>query len=128
MTTGRARGDDGVWTGRAPETQRLSRYIAELASGRGHSVLIEGEPGIGRTALLHRARLEARRTGRTTLAATAEDGHTPLRPSSKPSPGPDPSAPCCAPSRPDCSAAPSPVSPPPPPGNPIPPSPNGSST
>ncbi|WP_307834728.1 ATP-binding protein, partial [Streptomyces clavuligerus] len=80
MTTGRARGDDGVWTGRAPETQRLSRYIAELASGRGHSVLIEGEPGIGRTALLHRARLEARRTGRTTLAATAEDGHTPLRP------------------------------------------------
>ncbi|HEV2372185.1 MAG TPA: AAA family ATPase [Streptosporangiaceae bacterium] len=41
--------------GRDSETARLVRFTQELARGRGRSVLIEGEPGIGKSALVRSA-------------------------------------------------------------------------
>jgi transcriptional regulator with AAA-type ATPase domain len=42
----------GRLVGRDREVVRLRALVAELASGRGRSVWIEGEPGIGKSALL----------------------------------------------------------------------------
>jgi DNA-binding CsgD family transcriptional regulator/tetratricopeptide (TPR) repeat protein len=38
--------------GREAELGRLSGWVSELAAGQGRAVLVEGEPGIGKTALL----------------------------------------------------------------------------
>src|SRR6266545_568893 len=40
------------FVGRHDEVERLRALVEDLASGRGHVVLIEGEPGIGKSALL----------------------------------------------------------------------------
>ena len=50
----------GVLAGRADELALLDGLLRDLARGSGNAVLIEGEPGIGKTALI-----------RTALAATA---------------------------------------------------------
>jgi DNA-binding CsgD family transcriptional regulator len=42
----------GPLVGRESELSRLLRYVAEVTSGRGRAVLIEGEPGIGKSALV----------------------------------------------------------------------------
>lgn len=39
--------------GRRAECAVLDRVVAEVRSGRGRSVLIRGEPGVGKSALLH---------------------------------------------------------------------------
>jgi predicted ATPase len=39
--------------GRDAELSRLSGWVADLAAGHGHAALLYGEPGIGKTALLH---------------------------------------------------------------------------
>jgi AAA ATPase domain len=39
--------------GRDAELSRLSGWVADLAAGHGHAALLDGEPGIGKTALLH---------------------------------------------------------------------------
>ena len=44
-----------VLAGRANELALLDGYLRELARGSGKAVLIEGEPGIGKTILLHTA-------------------------------------------------------------------------
>ena len=50
---------DGVLVGRDSEMALLAGLIREVARGRGSSVLIEGEPGIGKSALVRAALTEA---------------------------------------------------------------------
>ncbi len=45
--------------GRDHEVQAIQRLIADVHAARGRSVLITGEPGIGKTALLDHARAQA---------------------------------------------------------------------
>jgi DNA-binding CsgD family transcriptional regulator/tetratricopeptide (TPR) repeat protein len=45
----------GALVGRDSETAMLVRFMTGVASGRGSSVLIEGEPGIGKSALVRAA-------------------------------------------------------------------------
>jgi len=52
---------------RAGETGDLQRALAEANRGRGAALLIEGEAGIGKTALLDEARRAARALGGTVL-------------------------------------------------------------
>ena len=49
----------GVLTGRDAEMAMLVGLVAEVAGGQGRSVLIEGEPGIGKSALVRAALAEA---------------------------------------------------------------------
>ena len=46
--------------GRAEETARLHALIADASAGRGGALILRGEPGIGKTALLRRGRPFAR--------------------------------------------------------------------
>lgn len=55
-----------VFVGREAELRLLRRLVAELRSGRGRAVLVEGEPGIGKSTLL-----------RTALATEAGQGIRP---------------------------------------------------
>ena len=41
--------------GRGPETARLDELISAAAGGRGGALVVEGEPGVGKTALLEDA-------------------------------------------------------------------------
>ncbi|HEY1823912.1 MAG TPA: AAA family ATPase [Trebonia sp.] len=45
----------GVFSGRANELALLDGYLRELTRGGGNAVLIEGEPGIGKTTLVRTA-------------------------------------------------------------------------
>src|SRR5487761_834751 len=45
----------GVLAGRADELALLDGYLRDLARGAGNAVLIEGEPGIGKTTLVRTA-------------------------------------------------------------------------
>ena len=49
----------GALVGRDSETAMLARLMREVAGGRGSSVLIEGEPGIGKSALVRAALADA---------------------------------------------------------------------
>ena len=42
----------GLFVGRDEEVGRLSELVRAVAGGRGGSVWVEGEPGIGKSALL----------------------------------------------------------------------------
>ena len=53
----------GALVGRESEMTLLTGLIKELARGRGGSVLIEGEPGIGKSALVRAAVAEAPEAG-----------------------------------------------------------------
>ena len=53
----------GALIGRESEMALLTGLIRELAKGRGSSVLIEGEPGIGKSALVRAAVAEAPEVG-----------------------------------------------------------------
>ncbi len=53
----------GALVGRDSETATLVRCMTEAARGRGSSVLIEGEPGIGKSALVRAALAEAADVG-----------------------------------------------------------------
>ncbi len=53
----------GTLVGRDSETALLVRLMKEVAGGRGSSVLIEGEPGIGKSALVRAALAEAADVG-----------------------------------------------------------------
>ncbi len=45
----------GVLAGRSEELALLDGFLRELARGSGNAVLIEGEPGIGKTSLMRTA-------------------------------------------------------------------------
>jgi DNA-binding CsgD family transcriptional regulator len=53
----------GALVGRDSELATLTGLIREVAAGRGSSVLIEGEPGIGKSALVRAALAEAPEAG-----------------------------------------------------------------
>ena len=53
----------GLLVGRDHEFTRLASCVGEATAGRGNAVLIEGEPGIGKTALVHAGCAEAVRLG-----------------------------------------------------------------
>ncbi len=70
------------FVGRDDETERLGQAIAELEQGVGSSLWLEGEPGIGRSALLATALAMAQRAGLKPAYATADalDQRFALRP------------------------------------------------
>jgi len=45
----------GALVGRDSEMAMLARLVAQVAAGQGSVVLIEGEPGIGKSALVRAA-------------------------------------------------------------------------
>ena len=59
--------------GRDDERERLGRLQADVMDGNGRSVWIEGEPGIGKSALLESFLAEAARQGCAVRDATAEE-------------------------------------------------------
>ena len=50
----------GALIGRESEMMLLTGLVREVSRGRGGSVLIEGEPGIGKSALVRAVVTEAR--------------------------------------------------------------------
>ncbi len=63
----------GVLIGRDEELDRLGRLVRGVVDGFGRSVWIDGEPGIGKSALVESALSEARRLGCQVLSATADE-------------------------------------------------------
>jgi predicted ATPase len=59
--------------GRAEELQRLETALAEAADGRGSTVLIAGEAGIGKTRLASELGERAREAGATVLSGRCID-------------------------------------------------------
>lgn len=62
-----------VLVGRRAEIAQLVSLAGQAAAGQGAAVLIEGEPGIGKTALLDEAAAECARLGMRVLRGAAED-------------------------------------------------------
>ena len=56
------------FVGRGREFEQLQACLAQLAEGRGGTVLVEGEPGIGKTRLLRELQREAHSRGLPLLA------------------------------------------------------------
>ncbi len=59
--------------GRDEELKCLRRLVAAVAAGRGGSVLVEGEPGIGKTALLSAGLDNVRESGCQLFASQADE-------------------------------------------------------
>jgi Cdc6-like AAA superfamily ATPase len=51
---------NSAFVGRAREQRRLRKLLRLASNGQGHSAMIEGEAGMGRSRLLHELALEAR--------------------------------------------------------------------
>jgi len=66
-------GRSGVFVGREPEVGLLQGLVTEVAAGRGRAVLVEGEPGIGKTVLLTAGLAEARPLGCEVLYGAADE-------------------------------------------------------
>ncbi|GAA2353867.1 LuxR family transcriptional regulator [Catellatospora methionotrophica] len=62
-----------VFVGRDPEVGRLRAMARAAAAGAGAAVLVEGEPGIGKTSLLDAAAEECGRLGMRVCRGAAED-------------------------------------------------------
>jgi tetratricopeptide (TPR) repeat protein/DNA-binding XRE family transcriptional regulator len=65
---GAVRSDPVPFVGRASEHGLLIGLIARLTTGQGHCVLIEGEPGIGKSRLMREVAAYAEERGIATLA------------------------------------------------------------
>ncbi len=63
----------GVLIGRDEELDRLQSLIADVEAGRGGSVWLDGEPGIGKSALLAAGLADAENAGCGVFAARAEE-------------------------------------------------------
>ncbi|WP_155369792.1 ATP-binding protein [Catellatospora vulcania] len=62
-----------VFVGRQRETDRLRALARQAVAGHGVAVLVEGEPGIGKTSLLDRVAADCADLGMRLLTGTAED-------------------------------------------------------
>ena len=67
--------------GREAEEDQLRKLVRAVAGGVGRAVLVEGEPGIGKTALVSAGLAEAERLGCQVLRGAADEfgGRFPLR-------------------------------------------------
>ena len=81
-STGSSAGVEPRLVGRAAELDRLAGWVSEVAAGRGLAVLVKGEPGIGKSALLSAAAGVAAEAGCTVYQGSGEElGQAfPLRP------------------------------------------------
>jgi DNA-binding NarL/FixJ family response regulator len=59
--------------GRQRQLERVRGWVAELAAGRGHAALVEGEPGIGKSSLSRVAATEAKVAGCQVLWAACDE-------------------------------------------------------
>jgi DNA-binding CsgD family transcriptional regulator len=66
----------GVLYGRAPESARLDALFADAAAGRGAVVVVRGEPGVGKSALLSDA--SSRAAGAQVLWTQGIESESPL--------------------------------------------------
>ncbi|SDH48250.1 Transcriptional regulatory protein, C terminal [Lentzea fradiae] len=73
--------DEPVLLGRHAELAAVSRAVDELSAGRGGTLWVEGEMGIGKSALLAAALARAGLAGHQTAHAVSDelDSHFPLR-------------------------------------------------
>ncbi|GAA1658358.1 ATP-binding protein [Catellatospora bangladeshensis] len=62
-----------VYVGRQGETDRLRTLARRAVAGHGTAVLVEGEPGIGKTTLLDHLAADCAALGMRVLRGTAED-------------------------------------------------------
>lgn len=68
----------GVFVGRVPELDQLKGALTDVSSGQGQFVLIEGEPGIGKTRLVEELATYARLRGAQVMTARChQDEGTP---------------------------------------------------
>ncbi|WP_432704982.1 BTAD domain-containing putative transcriptional regulator [Actinokineospora globicatena] len=65
--------------GRSTEVATLRDLVAEAAAGRGNTVWVEGEPGLGKSALLAAALSDAAERGCQLAWAAPADQHAPLQ-------------------------------------------------
>jgi predicted ATP-dependent serine protease len=63
--------------GRSAETERIDAIFNRLGRG-GDALLIRGDPGIGKSALLHQARLRADASGIRSLLTTGVESEAEL--------------------------------------------------
>ena len=68
----------GVFVGRAPELALVAEVIARVQAGQPWLVTIEGDPGVGKTALARRSLAEAEGTGLRVLPARADQAEADL--------------------------------------------------
>ncbi|WP_405499019.1 AAA family ATPase [Nocardia sp. NBC_00511] len=74
--SGRRQGLIGQLIGRRDELERIHAAVQQATSGHGAIVIVEGEPGIGKTALLVAAARHASVEGMTVLRGAAKElGH-----------------------------------------------------
>ena len=59
--------------GRADEIAALRRLVTDVVAGKGGAAWLDGEPGIGKSALLAVGLTDARRSGCTVLSARADE-------------------------------------------------------
>lgn len=78
-TSGSAAPGAGSFTGRHLELAQLDAALADAVSGRGRAVLVEGDAGIGKSALVDRfATMAAERGARVVWARCWESGGAPV--------------------------------------------------
>jgi tetratricopeptide (TPR) repeat protein/transcriptional regulator with XRE-family HTH domain len=68
-----AGGASGPLIGRDTEIERLGTWLLEASQGRGRFVMIEGEPGIGKSSLMRGAALEGVQRGCHVIWATCDE-------------------------------------------------------
>src|SRR5580700_8761442 len=62
-----------VLFGRCQEVERLEAALREVKTGQGRAIMVEGEPGIGKSMLLHHVRSMARGDRMRVLSGSSEE-------------------------------------------------------
>ncbi len=63
-----------AFAGREVELARVRALLRKVGDGNGHTLLVRGDPGMGKTTLCEQVLLEAARSGATTLRGAARLG------------------------------------------------------